>query len=85
MPETYGPVILRRKAKKMRKQSGNPDIVAPSELETQDLWDLIAVVLTRPIRMFLFEAIVLCTCLYLSLEYGIFYSMLHAATQALAH
>ena len=77
MPETYGPVILRRKAKKMRKATGNPDIVAPSELEKQDLWELVTVVLTRPVRMFLFEAIVLSTCLYLSLEYGIFYSMWH--------
>ena len=74
MPETYGPVILKRKAKKLRKETGNPNIVAPSELEKQDLWELIAVVLTRPIRMFLFEAIVLCVCLYLSLAYAIFYS-----------
>ena len=75
MPETYGPVILKRKAKKMRKETGNPNIVAPSELEKRDPWELVAVVLTRPIRMFLFEAIVLCVCLYLSLAYGIFYSM----------
>ena len=75
MPETYGPVILRRKAKQMRKKTGNHDIVAPSELENQDFWELVAVVLTRPIRMFLFEAIVLSTCMFLSLEYGIFYSM----------
>ena len=74
MPETYGPVILQRRAKKLRKETGNPKIVAPTEVENQDLWDLIAVVLTRPIRMFLFEAIVLCSCLYLSLAYGIFYS-----------
>lgn len=75
MPETYGPVILHRKAKKMRKETGDPNIVAPSDLENKDLWEVISVVLTRPIRMFLFEAIVLCVCLYLSLAYGIFYSM----------
>ena len=74
MPETYAPVILRGKAKKLRKETGNQNIVAPAELEEQSLRDLILVVLTRPVRMFLFEAIVLCTCLYLSLAYGIFYS-----------
>lgn len=74
MPETYGPVILKRKAKKMRKESGNSNIAAPSEVRKQDLWEVVSVVLTRPVRMFLFEAIVLCTCLYLSLAYGIFYS-----------
>ena len=62
MPETYAPVILRGKAKKLRKETGNQNIVAPAELEEQSLRDLILVVLTRPVRMFLFEAIVLCTC-----------------------
>lgn len=74
MPETFGPVLLRRKAAKLRKETGDQSIVAPAELEKQDLWELCSVVLTRPIRMFLFEAIVLCSCLYLSLAYGIFYS-----------
>ncbi len=74
MPETYGPVILKRKAKKMRKESGNPNIAGPSEVEKQDLWEVVSVVLTRPVRMFLFEAIVSCVCLYLSLAYGVLYS-----------
>ena len=74
MPETFGPVLLRRKAKKLRKETGDQNIVAPSELERKGLWEIITVVLTRPVRMFLFEAIVLFSCLYLSLAYGIFYS-----------
>ena len=74
MPETFGPVLLRRKAAKLRKETGDERVVAPMDLEKQDLWELCTVVLTRPIRMFLFEAIVLCSCLYLSLAYGIFYS-----------
>lgn len=74
MPETYGPVLLRRKAKILREKTGDADIVAPADLEKRDFWDLVTVVLTRPIRMFLFEAIVLFSCLYLSLAYGIFYS-----------
>lgn len=79
MPETFGPVLLRRKAAKLRKETGDQKIVAPVELEKQDLWELCSVVLTRPIRMFLFEMIVLCSCLYLSLAYGIFYSKLAQA------
>lgn len=77
MPETFGPVLLRRRAKKLRKDTGDEKIFAPNELEKQDLWELCSMVLTRPIRMFLFEAIVLCSCLYLSLAYGIFYSKLY--------
>lgn len=74
MPETFGPVLLRRKAAKLRKETGDEKIVAPMDLERHDVWEVCSVVLTRPIRMFLFEAIVLCSCLYLSLAYGIFYS-----------
>jgi MFS family permease len=78
MPETYGAVILERKAKKLRKEKGDPNIVAPSELENQDFWALFSVVLTRPLRMMFCEAIVSSTCLYLALEYGIFYSTFEA-------
>lgn len=74
MPETYGPIILQKEAQRLRKQTGNPNIVAPVELVKTDLRELIVVVLARPIRMFLFEAIVLTTCLYLSVAYAIFYS-----------
>lgn len=75
MPETYGPIILKKKAQGIRKKTGDLNVFAPTELEKQDLHELVVVVLTRPIRMFLFEAICLTTCLYLSVVYGIFYSM----------
>jgi multidrug resistance protein len=74
MPETYAPVVLKAKAKKMRKE-GKKDAYAPTELEKRDLRELLVVVLTRPVRMFLFEGIVLCSCLYTAMVYAIFYSM----------
>ncbi|USW49359.1 Putative major facilitator superfamily, MFS transporter superfamily [Septoria linicola] len=73
LPETYGPVLLKHKAEKLRKETGRSDIVAPSELEEQSWTQFITVVLTRPVRMFLFEWIVLFSCLYLSVAYAIFY------------
>jgi len=73
LPETYGPVVLKSKAMKMRKD-GNENAFAPIELEKTDLRQLFVVVLTRPVRMFLFEAIVLASCLYTALVYAIFYS-----------
>ncbi|KAF2769356.1 MFS general substrate transporter [Teratosphaeria nubilosa] len=75
MPETFGPIILKRKAQRLRKETGNEKIVAPVELEKQDLRELVVRVLTRPVRMFLFETMCLTTCLYLSVVYGIFYSV----------
>jgi MFS family permease len=78
VPETYAPVLLKKRARKMRKIPGNEHIYAPIELEKQDIQHIITVVLTRPIRMFCFEAIVLFSCLYLSFAYGIFYMFFQA-------
>ncbi|KAK4946861.1 hypothetical protein LTR66_014239, partial [Elasticomyces elasticus] len=78
MPETYGPEILRHRARRLRKELGNPNIYAPIELEKQNLNHIVTVVLTRPIRMLCFEAIVLSSCLYLAFAYGIFYMFFQA-------
>ncbi|KAL8820768.1 MAG: hypothetical protein Q9223_001084 [Gallowayella weberi] len=78
MPETYGPTILKHRAQKMRKETGNPNIFAPIELEKKGARQMITVTLTRPIRMIVFEAIVLFTCLYLSIAYAIFYLFFEA-------
>lgn len=74
MPETYGPVLLRRKAAKQRAETGNVSIAAPIELESRGLKMIVTVILTRPFRMFLFEAIVLSSCLYMAMVYAVFYS-----------
>jgi MFS family permease len=64
--ETYGPTILQRRAKRLRKETGNENIIAPLDLEKTDLNHIITVVLTRPLRMICFEPLVLFTCLYCS-------------------
>lgn len=78
MPETYAPIVLKRRARKLRKQMGNPNILAPIEVRPIKMKELIVVVLTRPVRMFCTEAIVMSTCLYLALVYGIFYMCFQA-------
>jgi len=78
MPETYAPIVLKTKARKMRKE-GKKDAYAPTELEKRDLRELLVVILTRPVRMFLFEGIVLCSCLYTAMVYAIFYSTSNAS------
>jgi MFS family permease len=71
-PETYAPIILAMRARRLRKENGNPNIFVPIELEHHGLKQMITVVLTRPVGMFFTEAIVLCSCLYLSFVYAIF-------------
>ncbi|KAL8730219.1 MAG: hypothetical protein Q9166_004196 [cf. Caloplaca sp. 2 TL-2023] len=78
MPETYGPTILKHRARRMRKETGNSSIFAPIELEKKGARQMITITLTRPMRMILFEAIILFTCLYLSIAYAIFYLFFEA-------
>ncbi|OCL12877.1 MFS general substrate transporter [Glonium stellatum] len=78
MPETYAPIILKRRAQKLRKETGDNSIVAPIELEKTDIGHIVTVVLTRPIRMFCFEPLVLCSCIYTAYAYGIFYVFFQA-------
>ena len=66
-------MILKKRAQRLRKETGDTSIVAPIELEKTDFSHIVTVVLTRPLRMICFEPLVLFTCLYLSYAYAIFY------------
>lgn len=78
LPETFGPILLARRAKKMRRQEPSINVMAPRELEQTDLHRLITVVLMRPLRMLFTELIVSTTCAYLALVYSIFYMSFEA-------
>ncbi|KAL2414693.1 Major facilitator superfamily multidrug transporter mdrA [Exophiala dermatitidis] len=73
MPESYTPVLLSRKAKKLRLETGDQDIIAKTDLQKKTLRHVVTVVMTRPYRMLFNEVIVMCTCAYCALAYGIFY------------
>lgn len=78
MPETYAPVILKQRAARLRKETGDPNIFAPIEIENKGWKYVVLVVLTRPIRMMLFEWLVLFCCIYLSFVYAVFYMFFQA-------
>jgi hypothetical protein len=78
LPETYGPVLLSKRAAALRKSTQNPNIFAPFDLEKKGWKQMATVTLTRPLRMLIFELIVSSTCIYLSLIYGIFYMYFEA-------
>ncbi|OJJ50068.1 hypothetical protein ASPZODRAFT_59151 [Penicilliopsis zonata CBS 506.65] len=73
MPETYSPVILQRRARRLRKDTGNASIVAPLDIENRNLTQALLLTLSRPFRMVMHEWIVSLTCLYVSLAYAVFY------------
>ena len=78
LPETYGPTILKKRAERMRKESINLNVFAAIELEKKGVRQMMTVTLMRPVRMIVCEAIVLFTCLYLSIAYAIFYLFFEA-------
>ena len=78
LPETHGQAILRKRAKRLRREGNEPNIFAAIELEKKGARQLLTVILARPLRMILTEAIVMTTCLYLSLIYAIFYLFFEA-------
>ncbi|KIY02444.1 uncharacterized protein Z520_02583 [Fonsecaea multimorphosa CBS 102226] len=73
MPETYTPVLLSRKAARLRKETGDPTIVAKTDLQKKTWRHVVTVVMTRPYRMLFQEVIVMCVAAYCSLAYAIFY------------
>lgn len=78
LPETYSPIILKRRAAEIRRESGNENIFAPIELEKKGAKQLITVTLLRPLRLFLRESLVFWVCIYLALVFGIFYLFFEA-------
>ncbi|CAG1982132.1 unnamed protein product [Fusarium graminearum] len=78
LPETFGPTILERRAKKIRKNAratgqGNPETYAAIELEAKGWKNMMSVVLVRPVQMLFTELIVAATSLYIALAYSIYY------------
>lgn len=78
LPETFGPVLLKRRAQRMRRETGRTDIVAKIELQKKGAKQMMMVTLMRPIRLFFLEAIVLCSCIYAASVFGIFYLFFEA-------
>lgn len=73
VPETYAPALLLRRAKKMRKQSGDAKFVTEQELDTRPLGERLRIVLMRPLQLLFLEPIVFFMSLYMSVLYGLLY------------
>jgi hypothetical protein len=78
LPETYGPVLLKRRAQAIRKRDSQARVVAPHELDQKTLSELATVVLARPLRMMVLEPLVNTSCAYMALCYAIFYMCFEA-------
>ncbi|GAA6064616.1 hypothetical protein JCM10212_006570 [Sporobolomyces blumeae] len=75
LPETYGPNILYRRARRLRKLTGNNLIMTREELDAQDSPGVLksgATTIARAFQLFM-EPSVLFANIYIGLVYAIFY------------
>jgi multidrug resistance protein len=78
IPETYSPVILKKRAAKLRAKTGNISIITEQEKVKLTLNDIIRTSLVRPITMILTEPVLDLMCLYIVLIYAMLYAFFFA-------
>lgn len=76
LPELYAPVILKRKAARLRKETGDQRHWHPHEAERMTPSNILTKYFSRPIRMLTTEPMVTCIACYASYVYGILYMTL---------
>jgi hypothetical protein len=72
IPETYAPTILRKRAAKMRKETGNPKWWSRYD-DRKSIWEILKVNLSRPFIMAVTEPICIFWNLYVAVVYGTLY------------
>ncbi|KAI4765153.1 MFS general substrate transporter [Aureobasidium sp. EXF-3400] len=71
--ETFEPVLLTRKAKRLRSLTGNANLHAKFEETPIDFKTLVQKYATKPVRMFVQEPILILITIYLTIVYGTLY------------
>lgn len=78
VPETYAPVLLQRRAKRLRYQTRIWSIHSKMDEQEINIHSLVVKFLIRPFIMLLQEPILFLTTMYLALIYGILYLFFEA-------
>ena len=74
--ETYEPILLGKKAKKLRKDTGNPHLQTRFELEFEQNPATLRQNLARPLRLFFTDPIIPVISIYLAFNFGVLYLVL---------
>lgn len=78
IPETYAPVILKRRAKKMRKETGNKKIMTEQEATPMTFSELLNNNLYRPLKFVIQEPVLVLVCGFVCLIYSLLYAFFFA-------
>ncbi|KIW16273.1 hypothetical protein PV08_06324 [Exophiala spinifera] len=73
IPETYAPAILTKRAKKLRKETGDARYVTEQEIDKRPFSEQVWIFLIRPLQLLFLEPIVFLISLYMSVLYGLLY------------
>ncbi|KAH3913841.1 hypothetical protein HBI56_057150 [Parastagonospora nodorum] len=73
VPETYHPVLLRRKAIRLRKETGNTEWIAPIEKMDRSIARTVLWSCIRPFELLFFEPMCLNLCVLSAILLGILY------------
>lgn len=78
IPETYAPVILKRRAVRLRKETGNPKIMTEQEAQGVNVNEMMKSILLRPLYFSVTEPVLVMTCFYVCLIYSLLYAFFFA-------
>ncbi|KAG9054970.1 hypothetical protein FS842_003636 [Serendipita sp. 407] len=78
VPETYSPVLLKRKAQRLRKETGNERLRAPLELDERTILQATLFSCTVPFQLVAAEPMALVLNIWTSLLLGILYMFFSA-------
>jgi hypothetical protein len=78
MPETYGPVLLARRAARIRKETGDNQYYAPKEVDKPDIGRRLYNILAMPFKILFLEPMLIAIVVYQSFLYGCIYLLLEA-------
>lgn len=78
VPETYAPVILKHRAKKLRQETGNANIMTEQEAQPMSFSELMNDVVYRPFKFIVQEPVLVLVCLFIALIYGMVYAFFFA-------
>lgn len=78
IPETYAPVILKRRAKKLRAQTGNDKIMTEQEATPMTFSEMLNNNLYRPIKFCWQEPVLVLVCAFVALIYALLYAFFFA-------
>ncbi|KAM4062962.1 major facilitator superfamily protein [Hirsutella rhossiliensis] len=73
VPETYHPILLRNKARRLRAETGDDRWIVPADMVERSVTRAVGRSLLRPFQLLIFEPMCLNLCIFSALLLGILY------------